>query len=445
MYRIVCFALLIAVPIGVGGCSEGSSRRIDLAIVHANVVDVVAGKTAEDRTVMIRGDRIAAIGPSGEMEVPEDAEVLDAEGGFLIPGLWDMHVHALWDEEVARVFLPLFVVNGVTGVRDMGGSIAVRDRVREWTDAGRLVSPHVVSPGPFVDGIDFYPGLTIVATDASEGTAAVDSLVAASVDFIKVYTQLPREAFVALMHRAREVGLDVVGHVPAGVTPEEASSMDFRSIEHLRDEIEPLCRPNSVDACGAMFDVFRENDTGQTPTLVVLRAKASLLDSSIVFDDRHSYVPQMVREEWAASRESKMGNPLEYFEEKRERFRDELWLVGEMYRAGVRILAGSDAGSLYSLPGFGLHDELELLVEAGMSEADVLRSATLGAAEFLGAINSLGTLEVGKFADMVLLEGNPLEDIRNIRSIEAVVTGGAMHGRRALDAILWEAEARAGR
>ena len=443
MCRSAHIAVIAVVSILWGSCSNGPREGTDLAIVHANVVDVVAGETAEDHAVLIRGDRILEIGPSSETEVPAGTEVLDAAGGFLIPGLWDMHVHALWDEEVARTFLPLFVASGVTGVRDMGGSLAVRDRVREQTRAGDLLAPQVVSPGPFVDGIDFYPGLTIVAMNASEASAAVDSVVALGADFIKVYTQLPRDAFVALMQRAQEIGLDVVGHVPAGVTPEEASSLGFRSIEHLRDEIEPLCRPHTQDSCQGMLDVFRENGTWQTPTLVVLRAKASLLDSGIVLDSRHRYVPQMVRDEWAASRESKMDNPPEYFEEKRERFRGEMWLVGEMHRQGIGILAGSDAGSLYSLPGFGLHDELELLVEAGMDPAAALRSATVDAASFLGVADSVGSLEEGKVASMVLLSDNPLLDIRNIRTIEAVIVGGRLLDRDRLDNLLLEAESNA--
>jgi imidazolonepropionase-like amidohydrolase len=406
--------------------------------VHANLVDVTQGVVIPDQTVLTRGDRILEIGPSMEVEAPAGATVVDAAGGYLMPGLWDMHVHALWEEKVARVFLPLFVANGGTGVRDMGGSTAVRERFRTLAETGETVSPRIVAAGPFVDGINFYPGMTIVARDSSEGRAAADSVVASGGDFVKVYTQLPRDAFLALLERARELDVDVAGHVPAEVTPAEASVLGFKSIEHVRDEIEPLCRPG--DECGELFDVFRDHATWQTPTLVVLRAKASLLDSSIVFDERHRYAPQLVRDEWSASRGSKMENPPQYFEEKAVRFRDEMWLVGAMYRAGVPLLAGSDAGSLYSLPGFGLHDELELLVEAGMSEADVLRSATLHPAEFLEVDDSLGTIESGKIADMVLLQRNPLEDVRNLQTIRAVFKRGALLDRDDLDALLRDAE-----
>ena len=163
----------------------------------------------------------------------------------------------------------------------------------------------------------------------------------------------------------------------------------------------------------------------------------------MVYDSRHRYAPRLVRDEWAASRESKMNNEPEYFAEKRSRFRDEIWVVGELYRAGVPILAGSDAGSLYSLPGFGLHDELELLAEAGMTEADALRSATLYPAEFLDATDSLGTLESGKIADMVLLGANPLEDIRNLQTVQAVLIRGVVQDRDDLDALLRDAESTA--
>ncbi len=416
--------------------SCGGRGRTDLAIVHANLVDVVAGEILTDRTVLIRGDRIQAVGPSIEIAVPSGARVVDATGKYMITGLWDMHVHALWDERVARTFLPLFVANGVTGIRDMGGSTAVRAAARDLARAGEMVSPRVVAAGPFVDGIDFYPGLTIVASDEEEGRAAVDSLVSVGADFVKVYTQLPKPAFLGVVDRARELNVDVVGHVPAEVTPAEASAVGFRSIEHLRDEIEPLCAPVDPGECAELFGVFGEHDTWQTPTLVVLRAKASLKDSSIVFDERHRYVPEVVRDEWSASRNSKMNNVESYFVEKTKRFTDEQWLVGTMHDADVRILAGSDAGSLYSVPGFALHDELELLVRSGLDAAAALRAATSNAASFLGMEDSVGTIESGKIADLLILRENPLEDVRHTRAIESVVVRGALITRRDLDSIL---------
>ncbi len=439
-----CWPALLVLSLAFSpGCGTGSGA--DMAIIHANLIDVRSGSVLRDRTILIRERRIAAIGPTADLKVPSDTETVDANDGYVIPGLWDMHVHALWDEHIARAFLPLFVASGVVGIRDMGGSLVVRDRMRELRATGGIVSPHFISPGPFVDGIDFYPGLTIVAETASDGRAAAESLAAAGADFLKVYTQLPREAFFALVETARERGLDVVGHVPAEVTPQEASAVGFRSMEHLRDEIEPLCRPRNADDCDTLLQVLRENETWQTPTLVVLRAKASLKDSSIVFDKRQRYVPPPVRAEWTASRESRMGNDPEYFAEKVERFRDEMWLVGKMNDAGVRILAGSDAGSLFSIPGFGLHDELELLVRSGMSRAEALRSATLNAAEFLGIADSVGTIEVGSAAEIVLLRKNPLEDAGNIRSIEAVIWNGSVLNRARLDSILAQAESAAGR
>jgi imidazolonepropionase-like amidohydrolase len=407
-----------------------------LAITHVTVVDVAAGRLVTGQNVVVRGGRILAAGDTARVAVPPGSTVVDGRGRYVIPGLWDMHVHALFEAEVARTFLPRFVAEGVTGVRDMGGTVAVMRAARFALLAGTLVGPRIVAAGRILDGpqpVD--PSVSIAVGTPEEARAAVDSLASHGADFIKVYTLLPRAAYFAVLHEAARLRLPVAGHVPTGVTTLEAADSGQRSIEHLRDEVEPLCKAAADAACGRLLDSLRAHRVWLVPTLVVLRTKAILDDSSLAKDPRFGTMPQLVRDAWEALRAGNQGRPRSYWLAKRTRFYGELALTGAAWKDSVSLLAGTDAGALYTYPGSSLHDELAQLVRAGLTPAAALRAATLGPAEFLGATDSLGTVAVGKVADLVLLDADPLADIGNTRRIRAVVLRGRLFGREALDAL----------
>jgi len=407
-----------------------------LAITHVTLVDVAQGVLVPGQNVVVRGGRIVKVGDTLAVNVPLRAEVVDGRGKFLIPGLWDMHVHALFNGEVARTFLPAFVASGVTGVRDMGGKLDVLRAARWAVLAGTLVGPRIVAAGVILDGpqpVDSSVSFAISTPEA--GRAAVDSLARAGVDFIKVYTLLPRDAYFAVLREAARLHLPVAGHVPAGVTTLEAADSGQQSIEHLRDEVEPLCALATAPACVRLFDSLRTHRTSLVPTLVVLRVKAILNDSSLVQDPRLAAVPALVRNAWEAIRSGNQGRLPDYWREKRTRFFGELALTGAAWRDSVRLLAGTDAGALYTYPGSSLHDELVQLVRAGLTPAAALRAATLAPAEFLGATDSLGAVARGMVADLVLLGADPLADIGNTRTVEAVVLRGRLFRRAALDSL----------
>ena len=407
-----------------------------LAVTHVTVVDVAAGGLVPGQNVVVRGGRIVAAGDTARVAVPPGATVVDGRGRYLIPGLWDMHVHALFDAEVARTFLPRFVAEGVTGVRDMGGTVEVMRAARFALLAGTLVGPRIVAAGRILDGpqpVD--PSVSLAVGTPEQARAAVDSLASHGADFIKVYTLLPRAAYFAVLREAARLHLPVAGHVPAEVTTLEAADSGQRSIEHLRDEVEPLCKAAADAACGRLLDSLRAHRVWLVPTLVVLRTKAILDDSILIQDPRLATMPTLVRDAWDALRAGNQGRPRSYWLAKRTRFYGELALTGAAWKDSVSLLAGTDAGALYTYPGSSLHDELAQLVRAGLTPAAALRAATLGPAEFLGATDSLGTVAAGKVADLVLLDADPLADIGNTRRIRAVVLRGRLFGREALDAL----------
>jgi hypothetical protein len=353
-------------------------------------------------------------------------------------------VHALWNPAVRATFFPLFVANGVTGIRDMGAPLVQMLVGRADVRAGRVVGPRVVAAGPILDGPEpVDPSISMAIGDSTAARLAVDSLARAGVDFIKVYTLLPRDAFFAVMDDARQRGLPVAGHVPAEVTPVEAADAGMKSVEHLRSELGGLCDPTVAGACDSVFAAFRTHGTWNTPTLAVRRAGALGYDERVVDTTLLRYMPAIVRGFWERARDAARTRSLEERARLLNRTARERALASALHAAGLPLLAGTDAGDRFAFPGFTLHDELALLVDAGLSPMEALQAATLNPATYLDAADSLGAVAPGKLADLVLLDANPLDDIRNTRRIAAVVLNGVLFDRAALDRLRAQAAARA--
>ncbi|HEX9937058.1 MAG TPA: amidohydrolase family protein [Longimicrobium sp.] len=430
-------------------------RAQELALAHVTVVDVESGELRRDQTVVIRGNRIAYAGPATQARVPAGARVVDARGRYVIPGLWDMHVHTS-REGRARHFWPQFLAYGVTGVREMGSYL---DTLQHWRAEARkpgAVAPRIVFSSPMLDGSPTSWRHGYAVANAQEARAAVDTMQRLGFDFLKVYERLSREAYFAIAQRARERGIPFAGHVPGAITPTEASDAGQRSIEHLGDRIYIHCVPNGMAllqgfiaargegvpadslnrarsrlftaalagpdaaACRPFFDRLVANDTWLTPTLTVHFGSAAT--DQLAADPRLRFVPPALAARWAADRERGEGAEME-----RRLVAQMARMVALAQAAGVGILAGTDASDeSYVFAGSGLHDELALLVAGGLTPLQALRTATLNPARYLGAADSMGTVAAGRTADLVVLDANPLDDIRNTMRIFAVVANGRL-------------------
>jgi imidazolonepropionase-like amidohydrolase len=455
-----------------------SQHSSPLLLLHATIIDATGAAPKTDMSVIISGGRITGLGPARELPVPAGARVVDAIGKFLIPGLWDMHIHLddpeLWPthvsrEEKERVF-PLLIANGITGVRDMGGSL---EQLQEWRQKiilGQMLGPRMVISGPFVDGnypeFDWLGSLRV--TTEAEGREAVRSLHRRGADFIKVYNTIPRAAYFGLADEAKKLGVVFAGHVPDRIGAAEASDAGQKSMEHMQglllacsakedafrkeiaetyDEpkaaLTPLDRGDpavlasfSKEKCDALFARFARNGTWQCPTLHNNWRHAHSFDKVLTNDPRACYYPRSFREYWKKRSLDDQKHPER--EARLQAYYLKLFaLVTDMRRAGVNILAGSDAGANeYSFPGFSLHDELAELVAAGLTPMEALQSSTLNAAKYLGMADAFGTVEAGKMADLVLLEANPLDDINNTRKIAGVILGGRLIDKVELQQLL---------
>jgi imidazolonepropionase-like amidohydrolase len=422
-------------------------------------------------TVEIAGDRIAAIEKTGDNPIPRDARIVDAAGKFLVPGLWDMHVH--WYDER---YLPLFTANGVTGVRQMWG-MPMHYAWRMKQRNGSLVGPRQSIASTIVDGPKPFWPRSLAVHNETEARAAVADAKDAGADFVKVYGFLTRDAYFAIADESKKRGIPFAGHVPYAIRASEASDAGQKSIEHLTGiQLEASSReaelrqalnqaaaapePTSAvlalasrqarslletfDAkkAGDLFMRLAKNHTWQCPTLTVLHAMAFLDDRDFTSDPRLKYMPPGIRTQWDPQRDFRLKNrTADDWAIRKQLYQQQLQIIAPMRRAGVEFLAGTDALNPFCFPGFSLHDELALLVSAGLTPMEALQAATRNPARYLGTIGASGTIEKGKTADLVILDADPLADIHNTTRIAGVIAGGRYFAKPALDEMLAGLEA----
>jgi imidazolonepropionase-like amidohydrolase len=437
----VFFGVLALLLFATCAPAQRSPEQSSLAFTHVTVIDGMDPTPRRDQTVITRGNRIVTVAPSPATPLPPDARVVEGRGKFLIPGLWDMHVHTAVIG--GREVLPLYVANGVTGVRDMAGDWATLTAYRDDIVHGRVVGPRIIASGPYLEGGNI-PIPHILARTPPEGRAGVDSLVRLGVDFVKVHGQLTRDTYFAIARRARERGIPFAGHVPRVVGSAAASDSGQRSIEHLLAIPAPCTAAESIalrprftvqsalGRCSSqdfapLYARFVRNDTWVTPTFVAQFEIASWPQRSVPGDSLAHYLPDLLRSFFVKILPMPDSIPPGADSVGGAMFAKRLAQVATMHRAGVGLLTGTDAPLRNSPPGFGLHEEFVLLARGGLSPFEIIRAATLEPARYLGALDSLGTIEPGKLADLVLLEANPLEDIRNTRRIAAVVANGRLY------------------
>ena len=454
-YLCSCLLFLAATAFAPGETKSDSAATV--ALTNVTIIDTTGKHPGGRATVLIRGDRISEIGQPDAVQVPAGAQIVDGAGKFLMPGLWDMHMHLSYVTESA---FPLLIANGVTGVCDMGGDL---DKIDHWRDEighGTRVGPRIVRAGPVLDGPRPEEGkYRIIINNAAEARQAVQSLKKRGVDFIKVYHFLSRDSYFAVADEAKKQGIAFAGHIPNGVSPREASDAGQRSLEHtsvllqaliaLEDKRGRTQREMTADAFDKLtaekgaefFQALVRNGTWHTPTLVVSQSFLLRPEMAAKPDDRRKYMAAITTEHWEKNNPVPQNVSAEDMADRKKALERLFEVVGTMCRAGVSMLAGTDPPTRDVFPGFSLHDELGLLVKAGLTPLEAIQAATLNAAKCLGLSDSYGTIEKGKVADLVLLAADPLVDIANTKKIAAVVVAGKFLPKAALQEMLEKTEA----
>jgi hypothetical protein len=455
--RIGLWKLLLLAVFAAPACAE------DLVLKNVSVVDVEAGTIIDARSVVVSDGYIREIGGQDSVQVPTGARVIDEGGRYLMPALWDMHTHPMEPDALA-----MFIANGVGGVRIMWGL----PRHLEWrarVELGEQLGPRLLIAGPIVEGVPPQQMASVVDTVGrrlvkthAEGVAEVRRQKAAGFDYIKVYNNVPLEAYDALVAEAGRLRMPVIGHVPFAVGIDGALAARQTSIEHLRGYIEKLVPANAPIQPGIDFRsrtlAWEYVDVSRVPELVRSTRAAGVFQCPTLSTSIY-HAPTHVIERYLATAEAEYLDPatresfrhrqrvpwLSNFSEadfvRATRANDkQAALVRAMHAAGVPLLAGTDTNTF----GFALHRELEALVEAGLTPRAALQTATINPARFAGLENEVGRVAVGYSADLILLDANPLEDIRNTRRINAVVLRGQRLDRLALDGMLAKVKQRLG-
>ncbi|MFI0465264.1 amidohydrolase family protein [Saccharopolyspora sp. 5N102] len=437
-----------------------------IALTHVTVIDATGAPARPDMTVLVRDGVITAVGRASEVPVPGDAVLLDLTGKFLIPGLADMHIHT---DDIPQVYLPLSLANGVTTLRQMSGQ-PHHHRWRREIAGGSLLGPRLVIASRMIDGIpslwDAFPGGADAGVpflrvgDEASARRAVRDAKQEGADFVKVYSRVSRDVYFALADEAQAQGLPLVGHIPDQVPVTEASDAGQAGFEHVHAlfpatskqdaahlaelaEIDPgegayanwfhllnrveweSAHSYSPFRAAKVFERLIANGSAFTPTLTMHRMLDMPHHGSLA-DDRLKYLPASIRGiwEWVHDEMYTAGRTAAEAAQRAVLFQRRLAITKAMDEAGVRLLAGSDNPTLFGYHGFDLHTELELMVAAGLTPMRALQTATVEPARFLGTQHVQGTVEADRYADLVVLDADPLEDIRNTTRIHAVVAAG---------------------
>lgn len=427
---ITALVAVILVP------TTGTAQRGDpgaYAFVGANVLPMDTPRILADQTVVIRDGRIVEVSPRNRASLPPGARVIDARGKYLIPGLAEMHAHVPTDQQpdlLERV-LTLFAVNGVTTIRGMLGHPS-HIRLREELATGTRLGPRLVTSGPSFNAN--------TARTWEAAVAMVSAQKEAGYDFLKIHPGVPRPAFDSLAAAAHRLGIAFAGHVPLEVGLERALEARYATIDHVDGFLEALLPPNApVRPTQPNFGIGLVEHLDESRIPSVARAVAAagvaivptqgflvgqygpLPAESLAARPEMRYWPKQQVEQWVTAKRSADN---QYPATVRARFLElRRRAIGSLHRAGATILLGSDAPQLWDVPGFSIHRELRYYVEAGLTPFEALASGTSNVARFFGWEDS-GTIAPGKRADLVLLDGNPLQDIDNTRRIAGVMLGG---------------------
>jgi len=448
------------------------AKVYDLVINHVSVVDVASGRLRPNQSVAVAGGKIVHVGPAAQAHY-QARQTVDGTGRYLLPGLWDMHVHFRGGDSLAaanKKSLTLYLAHGITTVRDCGGDLT--PRIFAWRReeaAGTLAGPRLFTSGPKIDGpAATWPGSLEVATPA-QVSRALDSLQKLRVDYVKIYdSKISGEAYLETIAQAEKRGMKTTGHMPYSVTLGEAVSRGLDATEHLyyvfkacsgkEDSLTALVRNSlttskplglfallpavydtySPAAAQRIFRLMASHRTAAVPTLAIGKTLAELAENDHAHDTLRAYIDPKIQRTYAkrlASSKQQSAASRAFSQKLETKF---MSLVPQMQAAGVTILAGSDSGPFnsFTYPGASLHDELALLVRAGLTPAQALRAATLNGATFMGVASRSGRIAEGKDADLVLLSANPLADIANTRKIAAVVSRGKLYSRADLGRLM---------
>ncbi len=450
-----------------------------ICIVNISTIDPNDG-LKENQTVILKDGKILKIAASSELNLSSSNKIIDGTGKFLIPGLWDAHVHFTYIEELAPRMFDLFLAHGITSVRDTGGKL---DFVKKWKDkalANPTEAPRVMIAGPLLDGETnvydgsdaAHPELSVRLSSVNAAEEQIELLISKEVDLLKAYEMLTPEQFIKVCELGIANNLKITGHVPLSMDVISASNAGMSSMEHMRN-LELSCASNSEELlyerqellknkdglsggklrssihstqkekaienydrikAEKVLGVLKKNNTWQIPTLALNTFFSTKYFADSIYQNSYQYLPDSIGQYWKkrsiALKDFSMSEALKIQSDFNYK------MVKKIYDFDIPIMAGTDTPIAYLTPGLSLHKELAVLVKAGLSPIDALKTATINPAKYFNLENELGRIKETMWADLVILNANPLENINNTQKINAIVKEGKYYSRKNLDSLL---------
>lgn len=466
---LLCFLFLVRCQ-PTGEVFEGA-----LCIQNITTIDPTDGPR-EGQTVIIKEGKILRISPTAELRLSDKNQIIDGTGKYLIPGLWDAHVHFAYMDYLAPSMFDLFLLYGITSVRDTGGEIMF---VKKWKDAALANptdAPRVMIAGPLLDGMpNVYDGSDPGHPPLSIGSGSVEALEklilrldSLGVDFLKAYEMLSPEQYYKVMEMAKRLGLKVTGHVPLSMDVIGASNAGLNSMEHMRN-LEISCASNAEELliqrhtmmkkgknlpggvlrssihaaqrevalknyddnkANEILQVLLKNQTWQIPTLALNTGQTRMPYGRPEWQESFTYLPDTVEAMWKKITSAVDPSEVTGF---RKQYSDwMLMMAGKVHKAGIPMMAGTDTPIGFLTPGLSLHEELVVMTEAGISPAEALKTATVNPAKYFNLENELGSIKESYWADLLILDANPLEGIRNTQKIFGVIKQGKYYNQAML-------------
>ncbi|MBK7008724.1 MAG: amidohydrolase family protein [Saprospiraceae bacterium] len=412
----ICYANTI-----IGQTNEENTSFLVIKSIH--LIDVSNGKVIKNQDVVIKGQYIHYIGNSFSEASSANIEYIDGNGKYLCPGLWDMHFHLCWDKNNDTLLYNALLNNGITGIRDMGGDLKIMNDFKRL-ESGPIIS--IYGAGPMIDGNPpVYRDFSLPVDSSSDIPKLLDSLRINGSDFFKTYSLIEEEQLKEISMYCKKNDYHFAGHLSEYVKPETSISLGQESIEHLNGLFEIW--NESKSRFDGLINLMLANQTYVCPTIITYQLKTKLRDTSIVNTAYSKYISAALANEWKITwgKRKERHRRLRDWELLDKTYLSQLKLINRLNKKGVMMLAGSDfAGMPYVYPGISLHQELKLLTKAGLTNYQALKAATLNPAIFMDKEAVYGSVSVGKFADLLILDKNPFKDIENLRAISTVILKG---------------------
>ena len=411
------------------GCFTAKNSQVKSSTViikNINVIDVINGRVLPNQDVVIKDKAIYFIGNRFSGIIPSNSTSIDGTGKYLSPGLWDMHFHLCWDKNNDTLLYPILLKNGIMGIRDMGGDLDIMKSFKKKLASDSIIGPEIYGAGPIIDGNPpVYYDFSIPVDDKSNIPAILDSLKTNGSDFFKTYSLIREPQLKAISNYCLKHNMTFAGHLSEYIQPEISISYGQKSIEHLNrlDEIWQVNK-SRIDSIAQLMLV---NHTCLCPTLITYQLKTRIFDTSVINHEYAKFIPASLMKDWKVSWEKRIQqhSNLSDLTILNKVFEGQMELVNHLHKMGVMILAGSDFGGMpYVYPGISLYQELRLMVDAGLSNIEALKTATINPAIYLSRQENYGSLSVGKYADMIILEHNPFDNIDNLKTIITVIVKG---------------------